>query len=74
MTEYDILPGRSSANAKRALELAEKRGFPRHLVRTITSGYMIPLKQEEPIVLPQEQPAPPRRGPGRPRKTPKDKE
>lgn len=41
--EYDIMPGRSSENAKKAIELAESRGFPAESVLTSREGYHIPV-------------------------------
>lgn len=40
---YDILPGRGSENAKKALALAEERGFAATDVRTFRDGYYVPL-------------------------------
>ena len=41
--QYDTLPGRSRENAKKALELAEERGFDPAEVRTTRDGYLIPV-------------------------------
>ncbi len=41
--EYDIMPGRSSENAKKAIALAVKRGFAAEDVRTFRDGYQVPL-------------------------------
>jgi len=48
--QYDNLPGRSRENAKKALELAEERGFSPELVLTTRSGYLIPLDADVPGV------------------------
>lgn len=45
--EYDILPGRGSKNAKKALELAEERGFDATEVRTFRDGYYVPLTEDD---------------------------
>jgi len=39
---YDILPGRGSENAKKALALAEERGFAATDVLTFRDGYKVP--------------------------------
>jgi hypothetical protein len=41
--EYDIMPGRSSENAKKAIDLAVERGFPAESVLTSRDGYHIPV-------------------------------
>jgi len=45
--EYDIIPDRSSKNAKKALELAVERGFSAEDVRTFRGGYYVPLNVED---------------------------
>jgi hypothetical protein len=42
--QYDILPGRNTDNAKRALKIAEDRGFDPGMVRTSRQGYLIPIE------------------------------
>lgn len=44
---YDILPGRNSENAKKAIALAEERGFPAESVLTFRDGYKVPLADED---------------------------
>lgn len=44
--EYDIIPERGSENAKKAIALAEKRGFDATEVRTFRDGYLVPLAPE----------------------------
>lgn len=61
--DYDILPGRSSENAKKALELAESRGFDPAEVRTSRDGYYVPVNTDD------EKPAP---KPARKRNTKKE--
>lgn len=51
--DYDIIPGRSSENAVKALELAESRGFEPADVRTFRDGYYVPVNLDE-----AEKPAP----------------
>lgn len=41
--EYDIIPERSSENAKKALELAVERGFNAEDVLTFRGGYYVPV-------------------------------
>ena len=41
--QYDILPGRGGENAKKALALAEERGFAATDVRTFRDGYYVPV-------------------------------
>lgn len=41
--DYDIIPGRSSENAKKALALAEERGFDATDVKTSRDGYHVPI-------------------------------
>lgn len=45
--QYDNLPGRSAKNAKKALALAEERGFDPTEVRTYRDGYYVPISDEE---------------------------
>ena len=45
--EYDILPGRGSENAKKAIALAKKRGFASADVRTFRGGYYVPVTADE---------------------------
>mgnify|MGYP001575246977 FL=1 len=40
---YDILPGRSSENAQKAIDMAVERGFPEESVLTSRDGYLIPV-------------------------------
>ena len=42
--EYDIIPERSSENAKKALELAVERGFKAEDVLTFRGGYYVPVE------------------------------
>lgn len=44
---YETLPGRSRKNARKALDLAEKNGFAPEDVRTIQSGYLIPIEVDD---------------------------
>lgn len=44
---YDLLPGRNGKNARKALALAEERGYPTSAVLTTTDGYLIPLPKDE---------------------------
>lgn len=57
---YDNIPGRSRENAKKALALAEERGFPPESVRTTRDGYQIPLAEDavkdDPKVTPAAKP------------------
>lgn len=56
--DYDIIPGRSSENAKAALELAESRGFDPAEVRTFRDGYYIPVVlDDEETEKPEPKPA-----------------
>lgn len=41
--QYDIMPGRSSENAQKAIDLAVERGFPAESVLTSREGYRIPV-------------------------------
>lgn len=45
--EYDIIPERSSDNAKKALELAVERGFKAEDVLTFRGGYYVPVDAPE---------------------------
>lgn len=45
--EYDIIPERSSENAKKALELAVERGFKAEDVLTFRGGYYVPVELDE---------------------------
>lgn len=47
--DYDIIPGRGSKNAKKALKLAEKRGFASSEVRTFRDGYYVPVEIDEEV-------------------------
>ena len=44
--EYDIIPGRSVKNARKALDLAEERGFDQTEVLTTRDGYLVPLDEK----------------------------
>lgn len=45
--DYDNLPGRSRENARKALDLAVKRGFEPETVLTTRDGYMIPVADSD---------------------------
>lgn len=45
--QYDIMPGRGRENAKKAIELAEERGFDATEVRTFRDGYYVPLSEDD---------------------------
>ncbi len=43
---YELLTGRSSKNARAAIELAEERGLPTESVLTRGDGYLVPLSAD----------------------------
>lgn len=46
---YELLSGRGSANARRAIELAEERELDSSTILTRTDGYLIPLSAESSV-------------------------
>lgn len=47
--EYETMPGRSSQNARAALDKAVENGFAEEDVRTVREGYLIPINVEDEV-------------------------
>ena len=48
---YELLSGHSRENARKALSLAQERGFPVETVLSVKDGYHVPLEGTEPPVI-----------------------